>query len=88
MMGKTTCPQRERTFLRCLPICFGGAAHFGLNSEWQAGSFSFFFFPPPFLQLEQVSVGDTGGVIKQIQLGQVPLSQRWWLRLSLPHRLC
>lgn len=35
-MGKTTCPQRQRTFLRCLPICFGGAAHFGLNSEWQA----------------------------------------------------
>lgn len=39
MMGKTTCPQRQRTFLRCLPICFGGAAHFGPNSEWQAGRF-------------------------------------------------
>lgn len=41
MMGKTTCPQRQRTFLRCLPICFGGAAHFGPNSEWQAGNFFF-----------------------------------------------
>lgn len=55
MMGKTTCPQRQRTFLRCLPICFGGAAHFGPNSEWQAGS----FFSP--LQLEQVILGVIGG---------------------------
>lgn len=39
MMGKTTCPQRQRTFLRCLPICFEGAAHSGPNSEWQAGRF-------------------------------------------------
>lgn len=56
-MGKTTCPQRQRTFLRCLPICFGGAAHFGLNSEWQAAP------RPPrwFLQLEQVSVRVTVG---------------------------
>lgn len=48
MMGKTTCPQRQRTFLRCLPICFGGAAHSGPNSEWQAGRFFFviFYFLP------------------------------------------
>ena len=39
MMGETTCPQRQRTFLRCLPICFGGAAHFGPNSEWQASTY-------------------------------------------------
>lgn len=28
MMGKTTCPQRQRTFLRCLPICFWGSCPF------------------------------------------------------------
>ena len=61
MMGKTTCPQRQRTFLRCLPICFGGAAHFGPNSEWQAGRFFFFLFffwgNFYFLPLEQASLG-------------------------------
>lgn len=66
MMGKTTCPQRQRTFLRCFPICFGGAAHFGPNSEWQAGNFFFFCN-------WNKSFWESLGVIKQIQLGEVPL---------------
>lgn len=66
-MGKTTCPQREGTFLRCLPICFGGAAHFGPNSEWQASSYFFFCN-------WNKSFWEPLGVIKQIQFGQTLLS--------------
>lgn len=52
------------------PHLFWGAAHFGPNSEWHEGSF--FLLPLLLLQMEQVIVGVIG-VIKQIQLGQVPL---------------
>lgn len=41
MMGKTTCPQRQRTFLRCLPICFGGSCPFWAKLR-MAGKQNFF----------------------------------------------
>lgn len=73
MMGKTTCPQRQRTFLRCLPICFlGGSCPFRAKFR-MAGRQVFFFFPFP-RQLERVILGVIGGDKALIQLGQVPLN--------------
>lgn len=69
-MGKTTCPQRQRAFFRCLPICFGGAANLGPNSEWHAGRFFAIFI---FCHWNGPVWESLYGVIKQIQLGHVPL---------------
>lgn len=60
-------PEAENIF-EMPPHLFWGSCPFWAKLRMAGSS------PRWVLQLEQVSVGVTGGVIKQIQLGQVPLS--------------